>query len=214
MSIIRRENILLERKYRTTAYWYDILDYPWERKYRHWRPNILKNVEGNVLEAGVGTGRNLQYYSQNVNLTGIDMSASMLSYAKKRQKEASCRVKLLQDDATIMENLSDNSFDWVISTFMCCVVPNNLQPLVLQQIARVLKPGGKFRLVEMIFSKNQARAFKQSLFLPFVEKVYGARFDRQTLSFLEENPNLETVKTSFLQDDTYLLIEGRKIHQE
>ncbi len=96
---------------------------------------------------------------------------------------------------------------------MCCVVPNNLQPLVLQQIARVLKPGGKFRLVEMIFSKNQARAFKPSLFLPFVEKVYGARFDRQTLSFLEENPNLETVKTSFLQDDTYLLIEGRKIHQ-
>ena len=97
---------------------------------------------------------------------------------------------------------------------MCCVVPNNLQPLVLQQIARVLKPGGKFRLVEMVFSKNQARAFKQSWFLPFVEKVYGARFDRQTLSFLEDNPNLETVKTSFLQDDTYLLIEGRKIHQE
>ena len=96
---------------------------------------------------------------------------------------------------------------------MCCVVPNNLQPLVLQQIARVLKPGGKFRLVEMIFSKNQARAFKQSLFLPFVEKVYGARFDRQTRLFLEENPNLETVKTSFLQDDTYLLIEGRKIYQ-
>ncbi len=214
MSIIRRENILLERKYRTTAYWYDILDYPWERKYRHWGPNILKNVEGDVLEAGVGTGRNLQYYAQNVNLTGIDMSASMLGYAKKRQKEASCQVKLLQDDATIMGNLSDNSFDWVISTFMCCVVPNNLQPLVLQQIARVLKSGGKFRLVEMVFSKNKARAFKQSLFLPFVEKVYGARFDRQTLSFLEENPNLETVKTSFLQDDTYLLIEGRKIHQE
>ncbi len=166
------------------------------------------------MQVFIGTGRNLQYYAQNVNLTGIDMSASMLGYAKKRQKEASCRVKLLQDDATIMGNLSDNSFDWVISTFMCCVVPNNLQPLVLQQIARVLKPGGKFRLVEMIFSKNHARAFKQSLFLPFVEKVYGARFDQPTLSFLEDNPNLETVKTSFLQDDTYLLIEGRKIHQE
>ena len=82
MSIIRRENILLERKYSTTAYWYDILDYPWERKYRHWRPNILKNVEGDVLEAGVGTGKNLQYYAQNVNLTGIDIRA-IASYPAK-----------------------------------------------------------------------------------------------------------------------------------
>ncbi len=37
---------------RITAWFYDILDYPWERQYRHWRPQLVGDIHGEVLEAG------------------------------------------------------------------------------------------------------------------------------------------------------------------
>jgi len=72
----------------------------------------------------------------------------------------------------------------------------------------VLKPGGRFRLLEMVYSKNERIRKKQAAFAPFVEKVYGARFDRNTLRYLEQSATLTVSSTSFLKDDTYLLIEG------
>jgi hypothetical protein len=57
------ERRALQLKYDITAWFYDILDYPWERQYRNWRPQLVGDVRGKVLEAGVGTGRNLKYYN-------------------------------------------------------------------------------------------------------------------------------------------------------
>ncbi|HIQ23058.1 MAG TPA: hypothetical protein EYH34_17680 [Planctomycetes bacterium] len=36
----------LYRKYRLTAWFYDLLDYPWERQYSRWRPRLLEEVTG------------------------------------------------------------------------------------------------------------------------------------------------------------------------
>ncbi len=62
LNQIAHENRMLQAKYRTTSLFYDILDYPWERQYKKWRPGLLKDMRGRVLEAGVGTGRNLRHY--------------------------------------------------------------------------------------------------------------------------------------------------------
>lgn len=203
-----QENDLLKNKYSITALFYDILDYPWERQYRQWRPELLKDVRGKVLEAGVGTGRNLKYYLPDVQLTGIDLSPTMLKRAEKRAKDARCKVTLKQEDATLLSSIPSNHFDWIFSTFICCVMPDQLQPLAIQQFGRVLKPGGRFRLLEMIYSKNLKVKKKQERFAPFVEKVYGARFDRNTLHYIQNSENLKVGTTSFLKDDVYLLIDG------
>jgi len=60
----------------------------------------------------------------------------------------------------------------------------------------------------MIYSKNKKIRKRQEFFAPFVEAVYGARFDRNTLRYLKQSPKLKVTKTSFLKDDVYLLIEG------
>lgn len=73
----------LQLKYDITAWFYDILDYPWERQYRHWRPQLVGDVRGAALEAGVGTGRNLKYYNSGVNLTAVDLCKAMVQRAKK-----------------------------------------------------------------------------------------------------------------------------------
>lgn len=205
---MREENLSLRAKYNITALFYDILDYPWERVYKKWRPLLLGDLRGKVLEAGVGTGRNFQHYHESVELTGVDLSDVMLSKATKKIKQASCKIELLHDDASIMHLVDSNQYDWIISTFLCCVMPDEVQPHALEQFSRVLKPGGKFRLLEMVYSKDKKIRRRQEFFTPFVEKVYGARFDRHTLDFIEASPDLEVTSTRFLKDDVYLLIEG------
>lgn len=205
---MNEENLSLRAKYNITALFYDLLDYPWERIYREWRPWLIGDLRGSVLEAGVGTGRNFEYYHQDVELTGVDLSDVMLRKASKKASKAQCKIELLHDDASVMYSVNSNSYDWVVSTFLCCVMPDQYQPMALQQFSRVLKPGGKFRLLEMVYSKNKQIRKRQDRFSAFVEKVYGARFDRNTLEYINDSSSLEITSKRFLKDDVYLLLEG------
>lgn len=207
---MREENLSLRAKYNITAMFYDVLDYPWERVYREWRPKLLGNLRGKILEAGVGTGRNFQHYHESVELTGVDLSDVMLRKATKKARKADCKINLLHDDASTMNLVKSNEYDWIVSTFLCCVMPDEFQPKALQQFSRVLKPGGKFKLLEMVYSKDKKIRRRQKFFTSFVEKVYGARFDRKTVQYLEESTELSITSKYFLKDDVYLLIEGVK----
>jgi len=208
LSTEDEERRALQLKYDITAWFYDMLDYPWERQYRHWRPRLVGDLHGEVLEAGVGTGRNLKHYDSGVNLTAIDLCKAMVQRAKKRGKSAVCMLECLQEDATKMTSIPSNHFDWIISTFLCCVLPHDLQVLAMGQFERVLKPGGKIRLLEMVYSKIPRLRRRQIFFAPFVEKVYGARFDRNTVEILQKSLRLRITNTYFLKRDIYQIIEG------
>ena len=208
---IHEDNHFLMAKYNLTAWFYDILDYPWERQYRNWRPILLKDVRGEVLETGVGTGRNLEHYRADVNLIGVDISPAMLRKAMKRGKAARFNHELRQEDATIMASIPSNHFDWIVSLYLCCVMPDHLQPLAIKQFERVLKPGGRFRLLDMIYSRDPKLRRRQEYFSRFIQKVYGARFDRNTLSYLENSEKLRITNTRFIKKDVYLVIEGHKV---
>lgn len=205
---ISNENRSLQAKYRITSMFYDILDYPWEKQYKKWRPGLLKDVHGAVIEAGVGTGRNLRYYPSNAKVTGIDLSKDMLKISTKRGNLAECEFYPVHEDATSMESIPSNYFDWLVSTYLCCVMPDHLQPLAIDQFERVLKPGAHFRLLEMVYSKIPMLRRRQELFAPFIQWVYGARFDRNTLAYLEKSSILKITKTYYLKEDVYLVIEG------
>ncbi len=208
---IHEDNRLLQAKYDITAWFYDILDYPWERQYRKWRPRLLGDVNGHVLEAGVGSGRNLSYYGEQVKLLGIDICKEMIRRALKRASKARCLIDIRQEDATVMTTVPSGQFDWLIATFLCCVMPDHLQPLAVNQFVRVLKPGGKFRLLEMVYSNDKKLRRRQERIERFVEKVYGARFDRGTLEHISRSDALRVTNTYFIKKDVYLIIEGEKV---
>ena len=205
---ISKENISLQAKYRISSIFYDMLDYPWERQYKKWRPGLLNDVYGAVIEAGVGTGRNLRYYPSNAKVTGIDLSEDMLEVSTKRGASAECTFYPVHEDATSMASIPSNHFDWLVSTYLCCVMPDHLQPLAIVQFERVLKPGAHFRLLEMVYSKNPMLRRRQRLFAPFIQWIYGARFDRNTLSYFEKSSILKITKKYYLKEDVYLVIEG------
>jgi len=207
-STVQNLNLLNQKRYAVTAWFYDILDYPWEMQYRKWRPGLLEDVSGEVLEAGVGTGRNLEYYPPRVNLTAMDFSPAMLRKASKRCAKATCNVQFVHEDASRMNSIPSERYDWIVAFFLCCVLPPDFQDQAVSEFSRVLKPGGRFRLLEMKYSADPALRKRQDFFAPFVAKVYGAGFDRETLRHVQNNPNLSVTGTRYLKHDTYLLIDG------
>lgn len=196
--------------YRRIAPWYDILDYLSEvSRYRAIRPGMFAGLSGRILDAGVGTGRNIDYYPAGADVTGIDLSPEMLVRAKKRKKSAGSGVVLLQMDATAT-TFDDNTFDAIVSTFMFCVLDDTAQPVALAELARVLKPGGELRLLEYAVSQRPMRAWvMQHIWAPIAYTLYGARFDRETEQYID-GAGLELVEMTFVYQDILKLLRLRK----
>ena len=107
------------------------------------RKRLISMTRGRVLELGVGTGLNLPLYRGVEEVVGVDISEKMLEKAKR--KKVKVRAKLIRADAGKLP-FPDESFDPAVSTFFLCVVPDKEQ--VIEEIRRVLKPGGVLLAME------------------------------------------------------------------
>ena len=135
-----------------------------------YRQEVLAEVSGKVLEIGFGTGLNLPHYPQNIQkLTTIDANSGMNKLAQKRIQVSKIRV-----DSRILngENLPmpDNSFDSVVSTWTLCSIARVDQ--ALEEIYRVLKPGGKFFFIEHGLSNEPKVQVWQNRLTP-LQKIIG-----------------------------------------
>ena len=68
------------------AFSFDLKIGPGESKHKiaKFRKSILKFAQGKVLETGVGTSRNLQYYPLNCEITAVDYSPKMIEVALQK----------------------------------------------------------------------------------------------------------------------------------
>ena len=113
---------------------------------RQW---VCSQSEGDVLELGVGTGRNFDHYSLAIQLTGVDLSEQMLEFARARARELGREADLRVGDAQALD-FAANSFDTVVCTLTLCSVPDD--GAVVREVKRVLRPGGRFLAVEHVAS--------------------------------------------------------------
>ncbi|MEE1554504.1 MAG: class I SAM-dependent methyltransferase, partial [Alphaproteobacteria bacterium] len=195
-------------KYRSIARLYDILDLPFEyARYRPLRPKIWIGLTGRILDAGVGTGRNMAYYPEGAEMVGIDLSAAMLRRAAARKQRTATEVELVEGDI-IATSFPDNTFDAVVATFLFCVLAPELQSPALVELARVCKPGGEIRILEYAISGNPIRRFIMRLWAPWVRFAYGAAFDRKTERYLP-TAGLRLIETRYLHGDIIKLLITR-----
>jgi ubiquinone/menaquinone biosynthesis C-methylase UbiE len=113
------------------------------------RRRLLQTAQGRVLELGVGTGVNLPLYgvAGSVDLVlGLDVDGAKLTGIGVRQTAVS-PTAVLQADAQQLP-LPDNAFDTVVATLVFCSVPR--PALALAEVARVLRPNGRFLLLEHV----------------------------------------------------------------
>ncbi|MGH6813932.1 MAG: class I SAM-dependent methyltransferase [Methylocella sp.] len=116
---------------------------------------------GRVLDAGVGTGLELPMFDRRTRLTGIDLSEPMLRRAQGRVRaKALVNVEgLLVMDAARLA-FPDAHFDAVVAPYVLTVVPD--PRACLDELARVVKPGGEIVLVNHVGSGQGPMAWIES----------------------------------------------------
>lgn len=144
-----------KRKYDKFSVFFDTTEAFVEKsRFGKWRKRVFEKIsEGSsLLEVGVGTAKNLPYYGKDVRVTGIDFSRGMLEKAAKKLKEfPDKKVNLVEMDVMHL-GFPDNSFNYVVSTFVFCTVPDPMAGL--REVKRVLKPGGKAIFLEHMRSSS------------------------------------------------------------
>jgi ubiquinone/menaquinone biosynthesis C-methylase UbiE len=110
------------------------------------RSEILPKAIGRVLEVGVGSGLNFPFYGADVShVWGIDPSPELLAMARAKTAALPYQVELLCGSAEDLL-LEGASADTVVLTWTLCSIPNPAR--ALQELRRVLKPGGSVLFAE------------------------------------------------------------------
>lgn len=111
------------------------------------REKVVPMASGEVLEIGIGSGLNLPYYQAgNISkVWGLDPSPEMRAMARKNAREVEFDLELIGLPGDEIP-LDDNSVDTLLITYTLCTIPET-EP-AMKQMARVLKPGGKFIFCE------------------------------------------------------------------
>src|SRR5438093_11671476 len=107
---------------------------------REW---VCAQAAGEVLVIGIGTGRNLPHYRNDVRLTGVELSTAMLEIARARARELGREVDLRVGDAQAL-GFPDQSFDSVVCTLSLCTIPDDRAAVA--EMRRVLRAGGRLLL--------------------------------------------------------------------
>jgi ubiquinone/menaquinone biosynthesis C-methylase UbiE len=149
-------------------------------RYQEWREELWAQVRGpRVLELGVGTGKNIPYYPDGVEVTAVDLSEQMLARARSlAAQHTHMQIDLRQMDAQQLA-FADDTFDEVVSTFVFCSVPDPV--LGLREARRVTKPGGRFLALEHMLSPNPLLAPLMQALDPLVHWLIGVHIARRTV---------------------------------
>ncbi len=134
------------------------------------RRRLVECASGRVLAHGMGTGLNLEHYTDVQTVTGVEPAEAMRVKALDRAKNSKFAVHCHEGFAEKLP-FHDNSFDSVVSTFVLCSVRDLTQSL--REIYRVLVPGGRFFMLEHVRSMDPKMAKWQDRVDPVWKVVLG-----------------------------------------
>lgn len=165
------------------------------------RKQQLASVEGEILEIGVGTGLNLPHYPKHVRrITTVDPNPGMNKRLQRRIDQTGITV-----DKHILASeqlpFDSETIDCVVSTITLCSISRVEQ--ALQELFRVLKPGGRLLYLEHGVSPDPRVRKWQSRLNWLQGKVGdGCRLDLDVRALLETQP-FDSVETeNFYMEQT------------
>jgi phosphatidylethanolamine/phosphatidyl-N-methylethanolamine N-methyltransferase len=165
---------------------------------------------GKVLEVGVGTGVSLGRYAPHLAVTGIDLSPDMLALARQRTlKYHLSHVHDLQEMDAGDLKFETASFETVVIMYTITVVPH--PQTVLDEVVRVLKPGGEAVFVSHFAANEGWRGRIEKMLVPITRHL-GWRPDFP-VSLILNHPELEHVETRKLPPlGVFSIVRLRKRH--
>jgi ubiquinone/menaquinone biosynthesis C-methylase UbiE len=112
------------------------------------RPDTIAGAEGEVLEVGFGTGRNLRLYPSSVkSVTGLDPMITE-GVPAVDARVAAARFPVIRTALPADGELPFDAgrFDSVVTTWTLCSIAD--AAAALREMHRVLKPGGRYVFIE------------------------------------------------------------------
>jgi ubiquinone/menaquinone biosynthesis C-methylase UbiE len=142
---------------------------------------VCSQARGQVLELACGTARNLPFYKDDVQITGIELSPEMLSIARTRAQQLRHPADLRLGDVQALE-FPDDSFDTVTCTLGFCTIPDTQSAAA--EAFRVLRPGGQLLLLEHVRSPAPIVRGGQRLLEPLAIHFEADHLMREPLDYL------------------------------
>ena len=205
---MKSDSAAIKKRYDRIAPYFDGLEAVMEGLvFKNWRKKLWSKVSGyHILEVGVGTGKNFNYYPADARITAIDFSREMLKQAAHNKDRKNISVELdLMDIQSLC--FADNSFDTVIGSFVFCSVPLPLKGL--KELYRVCKPGGQVLLLEHVLSSKTVLAKVMNFINPVIVALVGANINRNTVKNVKAC-GFASVRVDERSSDVIKLIEARK----
>lgn len=205
---MKSDSAAIKKRYDRIAPFFEVLEAAMEGLFfKRWREKLWGKVEGyHILEVGVGTGKNFDYYPADARITAIDFSPGMLKQAmhKKSRKQVAVELDLMDVQSL---HFADNSFDTVIASFVFCSVPLPMKGL--KELYRVCKPGGQVLLLEHVLSSKPVLTWFMKRVNPVVVALFGANINRTTVKSVQACA-FQSVHVDDHSSDMIKLIEARK----
>ena len=141
------------------------------RELERLRARVASELEGDVLEIGFGSGRNVPHYPRAVTRAlAVDPSLAARRLAAQRLAASPVPVEFVGLDARGIP-LDDESVDHVLTTWTLCSIPDVHQALA--EVRRVLRPGGALHFLEHGRSPDPGVARWQDRITPITARLGG-----------------------------------------
>ncbi|HEY5144806.1 MAG TPA: class I SAM-dependent methyltransferase [Solirubrobacteraceae bacterium] len=149
------------------------------------RRDALADARGEVLEIGAGTGLNLRAYPRQgiTRIVATEPHPAMSIHLADKVGDAPAPVEIISASAEELP-FPDATFDTVVGTLVLCEPEDPAR--VVEEIARVLKPGGRYLFLEHVRSDEPKLARKQDRWAPLWRTATGGcNCNRSTLATIE-----------------------------
>jgi ubiquinone/menaquinone biosynthesis C-methylase UbiE len=124
-----------------------------------WRAQLLRDLSGEVLEVGAGTGVTLPHYPKTVTrLLLCEPDPHMRRKLQVKRDAAGAKHVEISDASLEALPAAPASLDAVVCSLVLCSVPD--QQAALKEIQRVLKPGGKLVFLEHVAADGKPNRLK------------------------------------------------------
>lgn len=147
------------------------------------RRDLLGRASGQTVELGSGTGLNLRHYPDDLDeLILTEPEAAMRARLARRLRRTRSRARVLDASAQRLP-FADETVDTVVSTLVLCTV--EAPDRALQEIRRVLRPGGQLLFLEHVRAESPRLAcWQDRLAGPWRRFAEGCHCNRATAELI------------------------------